>query len=317
MSVDLDTLQTTLDYRIHGPLTTILSDLEQVAALDRTIKAQTKLYQQWFGWLLVITSLLLFFSFSVPWSFPLTVAAGIGVVVTGWRLNQYRQRGMPSYRYQLMPQLLDMISRDLDPQHALDLHLVLSPALKPDKQTPPLQHHGWKVSQFKDSWLRLEGQFLDNTRFLLISTEEWIQKSGSSVGSSGKRKYKTKTKPKGFTFELTLSVPRKIYGAVTMLKNDASAAIKLPRHAILKQLKLSDNRLYLKVKSSIHPLPNSGILNNSTVQSATRSEVNSDSSDSIEVDLYQLITALFLSSYQILNLARTLSNPRLPPSVSR
>ena len=84
--------------------------------------------------------------------------------------------------------------------------------------------------------------------------------------------------------DLFLQFSRKRYGAVSILEQDISGAIKLPPGAQLKKIKVDDNKLGLRVK--INPSNPSGF----TPKLA-----------------YDASASMFLSLYHVLTLAQKLS----------
>ncbi len=174
----------------------------------------------------------------------------------------------------------------MDAQTPLNVNLVLSSPIDATKkiQTTPHPHrHGWKIDHHRDPWLTIEGVFLDGTRFHLAATALHITQYGWKRGRSGKSKFKKKSKEKGQELEVTLKCSRRKYGALSVLKQDAMGAIRLPESARLRRFKASDHDLYLQIK--------------------TPAWIGSDQAQ----QLHHAITMMFLSLYQILNLAKLLS----------
>lgn len=298
MTVDLTQFKQTLTYQTTAPISHIVTDLKQVVAFDQQIE---KTQRQWtIAMVICIVGMFVSFILGIILAsnsaiaspfFILLVPLVIGAIITGRQRSKYVGLNIPNYRYQVLPKLLAMVMRDMEKPGTVRTHLVLSPPIRPDKCTFSGAHprrQGWKLERFQDTWLTLEGQFLNNARFLLAGTEVWVRQSGWKRGRSGKSKHKTKTKPKGFLLELTVTAPRKKYGALPVLAPDAAGAVQLPENCTLKDLKVSDNRLSLEVKAAL---------------TATDPAV-------VSQELYKIITLMFLSLYQVLNLARVLSDDK-------
>lgn len=298
MTVDLTQLKQSLLYQTTAPIPQVVTDLKQVMAFDQQIEQTQR------RWTMAMTAcivgalgvfilgmILVDNSAIAPLLFILLVPLILGAIITGWQRSKYVNINIPNYRYRVVPKLLAMMMRDMEKPGTVRIHLGLSPPIRSEKCTfsgPHPQRQGWKLERFQDVWLTLEGQFLDNTRFGLTCTDVWVRQSGWKRGRSGKNKHKTKTKPKGFLLELTLTAPRKKYGALPVLSQEATGAVQLPPNCTLKGLKVTDNRLSLEVKAALF---------------ATDAAVLSE-------ELYKITTMMFLSLYQVLNLARVLSTDK-------
>lgn len=286
MTVDLNQLSQTLTYRATAAVPTILSDLEAIAELDKTIEAK----QKRFTIILVAAIVIIFISF-----FLMAIAIGfftlfIGIILAvfaGIMVQRYSGKNIPNYRYRLLQKILGMLERDMEADGTLQVDLVLSPpkdARKKVQTTPHPHRRGWKIDHYRDPWLRVQGTFLDGTEFVLDSTELYITQYGWKRSRSGKSKYKSKSKPKGFELGLVLDCSKRKYRALSVLRQDAEGAVQLPQSVRLKRLKTDEDRLYVMAKT-----PPWG---------DTEGGINS---------LYQTVTMMFLSLYQVLNLARKLS----------
>lgn len=286
MSVNLQQFEQDLTYRMTAPIDEILQDLDSIAAFDRVVEAKLKR----FNWMLGIAIVGIFLSFFL-------IAFGIGVVTlvisagvaifAGIQRNKYAQLNVVNYRYEVLRKILELISRDIDSTEPIIVILGCNSATHPRKKTETVPHptrNNWKIDRFRDLWLQLNGAFLDGTAFSLTATELTIKQYGWTRSRSGKSKHKSKIKPKGLQLELSLKCPRRKYAALSVLKQDARDAIKLPTAVELTRLKVTDHRLELATKTP------------AWIDASAKND-----------ELYQAITMMFLSLYQILNLARTLT----------
>lgn len=285
MAIDLNQFGKTLTYTITAPVSEILADLQTLGEFDRLAEKKHKQFTT----ILVVSiigSFISFFLFAIAVGFATLPICLILAIYSGIMVNRYNRRNIPNYRYEVLQKLLPTLCQDMDAQVPLNVHLALSSPTEATKkiQTTPHPHrHGWKIDHFRDPWLTVQGVFLDGTRFNLAATALHITQYGWKRGRSGKSKFKKKSKEKGQELEMTLTCSRRKYGALSVLKQDAIGAIRLPEAARLRRFKVSDNDLYLKIK--------------------TPAWIGSDQSQ----QLHQAITMMFLSLYQILNLARLLS----------
>jgi hypothetical protein len=306
MAVDLKQLGRSLNYQASAPVSAILADLQAIAEFDKVAETEHKRYGKLLIWAIAIAvggAILLFGGYGgyIVWLGLIALAIGTGgIVFAGLRLSKYGRWNLPDSRYQLASQTLEMVMRDMDAAAPVQLSIDLNSALQAHKRTETVTHptrQGWKIDRFTDSWLALNGEFLDGTRFFLKFTEFHLKQYGWKRGRSGKSKYKTKTKAKAGELELVLTCSRKKYGAIALLENDALGAIKLPSLVQLKQLKVTDNRLTLVVKTPAW-FESSQIRGN---------QVGGNQADT---RLYQTIAMMLLSLYQILNLAHLLSKSK-------
>jgi hypothetical protein len=292
MAIDLKQFGRNLMYTASAPIPEVLADLQAIVSFDRLAEAKKRQFNN----LLIGCFLVGFLAIILLAGLQLTIlglpllwgAIGVGIVAAVM-LGRYGHRDLADHRYQLLQKTLDMLTRDTMSGAVVQVRADLGSALQAHKKTETTPHphrKGWKIDHFVDPWLQLEGEFLDGTRFTLVMSELHIKQYGWKRGRSGKSKYKTKTKAKAAQLNLTLQVPRKKYGALSILEQDASGAIQLPASVRLKQFKLSDNRLTLVTKTP----PWFG-------------------SDQVN-QLYQTLVMMLMSLYQILNLARVLSKPK-------
>ena len=284
MAFDLKSFRKSLAYKGSFSAPQIQANLKQIAVQDKQAEKKRNIYVA----IAIISGVLAFFS--VIWVAESNGIAAIPIVliavavVTGVLAGRWNRLDVPDLRYGLPPQLTEMLSRDMAKGSTFDTRIDFSKPTQKSKQTskgPWPRRSGWTQTFFEDPWLWLSGKFLDSTRFTLTLTEITVVRSGYKRSRSGKRKHKTKTKPKGMIAELHLVFPRKRYGAVKMLSSELRGAINLPQDAALKRIKVDDRHLLLRVKVG----PN-------------RQDVG---------EFYQLITQMMLSAYQILNLSKELS----------
>lgn len=297
MPINLETFCEYLTYEANAPIEKIWEDIEEIARLDRD--AETK--QAQFTKLLtgsvvaaIIVFILLFVVLAsgiqplIITGIILFIACVITAIFAGTKSQAYGRLNLPNYRYELLKKLLEMCQRDMETNSPVSVRLVLSKPTEKNKIVQTIPHpyqSGFKVDLCKDEWLKVKGEFLDRSRFFLTATELAQTKHGWKRSRSGKSKYKSKSKSRGTNITLMLDYSLRKYGAIKVLKNEAMSAIQLPQSTQVKQLKLTDKSIDLTVKV---PASNSW---------QTK-------------DIYQNITMMFLSIYQILNLARMLSKKK-------
>ncbi len=309
MAVDLKHLRKNLTYQKTAPVKQVSIDMSAIAKIDKDAEAKLKRFQILF----LVTIVIVFFSVLMlagantltSLIAPILVIGLIAGTYFGIMWVRYGRINVPNYRYGTLNKVLPLLGHDLETNANVNVKLVLSRATEKKKRLNTMPHpsrRGWKIDRFRDDWLVAQGQFIDGTQFVLTAAELAVAQHGWKRSRSGKMKHKRKEKTKALELSLTLNFPRRKYGAISVLRNDAVDAIQLPEHVQLKSFRVKDNSLYLKVKTPpwVDKLPNS--MN-------TWGTANPRSVQSVEA-LYKTISMMFLSLYHILNLARTLSKKR-------
>ena len=186
------------------------------------------------------------------------------------------------YRYSLSKKIVSLLNRDIKENSRLNVSVDFNlPIIKRKriKKTKSSNYAGRKITNYFDPWLNIQGEFADRTKFKFNIAEYYRNTSRWKTSRSGKRKWKSKNKFKGMEIELQLIYQPKKYGGAAILKKDAIDAIVLAQTAKLKAFKISPKLMQIKV---FLPQKSPALI-------------------------YQTVISMFLSLYQILNLARTLS----------
>ncbi|MEA5568260.1 MULTISPECIES: hypothetical protein [unclassified Anabaena] len=299
MPIELQKFRKQLIYQETAPISVIKTDLDDLAALDQLAELKQNKYGK-----KALYYFLGVLSFSILMIMLSTLSPGIGflsVVIIllllgcvglmgGWiyalvMMFKFKKLNISNNRYDVSKKILEMLARDVNETALISIKLDFNKGEIKENKTGTIPHpykSGWKIDIYQNEWLKIQGSFLDNSQFLLTTTELLKKQYGWKRGSSGKSKYKSKTKSIGLEASLSLTYPLRRYGAVKILKNDVINAVKLPPSSTLKRLRVTDKVMYLGVR--IEP------------QFA-------ESQDKV----YQTIASMFLSIYQVLNLAKTLS----------
>ncbi|MDA0267848.1 MAG: hypothetical protein O2890_12765 [Cyanobacteria bacterium] len=274
-------------YEVTATAALIKLDCQKMVEYDQIIEKRLKLVGilLWIGILVAFATFFgaafLEVSFLLYTVLPLAIVTAIVGGILG---HLWKGLNIPDVRYQLVPQLLDTLSRDTEREAPFHIKLGCAPTIRKATLVDTIPHprrRGWKIDRYQDVWLTLRGTFVDGTEFTLTVTDLAIAAYGWKRSRSGKNKFKRKEKPKGVEVDLTLQVARKRYGALQILQEDVQQAIKLPREARLTRLKMSDRSFTLGLKA--------------------------DPSYGHATDLERLITQLLLNAYHVLNLAKQLS----------
>ena len=288
MPINATSFRKTLTYAATASVTQIFQDLDEIAKIDKKIKSQQYLPLI----VVVISGGVVYASYVLIGTNPslggiLLLISIVGIIV-GFLLLilfKYRVLNIQNYRHELIKPLLSLVSRDSKENATFNIHLVFSSPTAKNKQVSTGNHpnrRGWKVQLFQDQWCNFEGELLDGNRFQLTLSE--LNRIAS--GRNPRGKYKSKTKLKGSEIILKVNCSPRQYGAIKVLREEAREAIQLPPGVEVKGLKMTDKAILLNVI------------------------VPPDSGAKSQEALYKIITMMFLSLYQILNLAKMLTKKK-------
>jgi hypothetical protein len=286
-------------YTEKANLSTIIADLQEIAGIDRLAELQQSKYAKralnyFYGIIgcFVLGFALLFLMKAFPAVSLIIVALCLvipvlilAIIYELFQKFKLRKLNIINYRYEVTNQILKMLARDMDAANEIEIQLSFKPTKIKENIAETIPHPtklDWKIDKYQNEWLTLKGQFLDKTRFLLTATEVSKTQYGWKRGRSGKNKYKTKTNDLGLDVVLSLNYPQRRYGAIKILQNDVRNAVQLPNISYMRNVKMTEKALHLGVRIAPH------LVNNPT-------------------EIYQTIMMMFLSLYQVLNLAKVLS----------
>ena len=222
--------------------------------------------------------------YETPWPLLIAVAAvGFGIVSVSKSLLS-RKTNFENRRYELIAQLVGMLSTDMSPAEPIQVAINLLPQNDKSKFRGKDKTGRWTVSHFHDPWLTLESRLLDGTKFSLHMSEKLQQRTCWKRGRSGKMKHKSKSKNSS-EVALFLKVKPEKYPQLEQLGATAHEAIKLPDWADIKSLEIDSQSLSLRVTTS------------KSWQVGTGEKPT-------QTDGTQLVSTMFLSLYQVLTLSR-------------
>lgn len=274
MAIDNKKFIQQLRYAASASVGEISQDLRHLAQLNHWVGQQQKKHIRGLivSIFMLIVSLILLRFYVGLIILPLAI---ISTVYSKLQLSRYRRFSIAIIRYELPKQVLAMLNRNNQKNTNVDICIDFRLPTNQQKLMRRGLHPyrtGWRFQLFADRWLGLSGELLDRTRFILKITDFHRLDAGWEH-SDGKGKYITQTKFKGRTVQLRLKYPQRKPGAIKLLRQDTLDAVKLPRLAQIKGLKVTDKMMTLNVK------------------------ITSEEQDT----LYKTIVAMFLSLYQVLN----------------
>jgi hypothetical protein len=299
MSIELPQFEKSLIYETKAPISIVIADLQEIASLDKLAGRQQKKYSRQasgylsglaFAFVLIIVFIALIPNSTLLNIIMLVLFLAIIGLSTAFiyaliKRAKFGRINILNYRYEITQKVLEMLARDIDPADEVEVRLSFQEVRKKENKTETINHtykSGWKIDKHAHEWLKIKGQFLDKTRFALSGTGLSKTQYGWKRSRSGKNKYKSKSKSLGLDLLLNLTYLQRRYGAVKILQSDISNAVKLPNLSYMKGLNMGDKSIQMHVRT------------------APEAEYNPE-------ELYQTITMMFLSLYQVLNLAKVLS----------
>jgi len=302
MAINLKTFAKNLTYQADTSVSQIFKDLKELAEIKQLAEQKVAYFsslERGFAGPYNIFVILVFFV--VTFIFSSWMSGGFIIIMFVFvfvsllspiiffpaKVNYYNKLKLQEERCELPKKILSMVNRDRTPNSNVKIMINFTPAGKMSKKIQTLPHplirigrkQGWKLDLFEDQWLALEGKFLDSTNFFLTVTEL----NRTAYGRNPRGKWKSKNKRKGTEINLKLSFPSKKYGSIHVIQNAAPEAVKLPKEVNLKRIKVTGKAIDLTVNTP-HFFQ--------------------------QEQMYQTITMMFLSLYQILNFAKLLSKRR-------
>jgi len=291
MAINLETFAKDLTYQADTSVRQIFKDLKELAEIKQLAEQKAAYFRKlavwsWLGIVLIIIgwffALFNFLTNGVIFGFFMFVILIIPARFCSAKQRYYNKLKVQDDRCELPKKILSMVNRDRTPNSNVKILIHFTPAGEKGKKVQTLRHprkRGWQLDIFADQWLTLEGKFLDSTNFFLTVTEL----NRTAYGTNYRGKWKIKNKPKGTEINLKLSFPSKKYGSIHVIQKAAPEAVKLPEEVNLKRMKVTPKAIDLTVN-----IPH--FFN--------------------QEQMYQTITMMFLSLYQILNFAKLLSKRR-------
>ncbi len=294
MALDADTLLKTKRYEKEAQAGELMADLKEMRSLDRVYEGKVRRFL-WIG----IPSVLAGIGGAILCGAALENPALAGLVgiplglvgLVCIVLAILNKRGdLDDRRYELPGRLLGLLDRDVAPDQPYALVIDFRPTDHKEKFERKGEAGTWKVKYYRDPWLTLSGRFLDGTHFTLEGVELQQNRSKWKRSRSGKMKHKTKKKH-GAEFQLALKFKPERYAAIESLAGDLSGAIQLPPDTICKGVDCANGKLKLRVGLK-----------------GVRWQSNTPDCDELSRESgLQVVSMMFLSAYQILNLGRELT----------
>lgn len=205
----------------------------------------------------------------------------VGVVL----YHRFKQGDVDDRRYELAERILRALAKDMGPGDRFEVFLDLGRSTDRRHLTGTGKANGLKIKYFDHPWLLVRARFLDGTSCQLLVRSLFQRRSGWRT-RRGKTKYTVKVKESALVAELQLRPKRRKVPRLAELKDSAKGAVRLPSRVVCKQVSVDGKKLSLRVKLKPPWVARRG------------EERTSD------IDAGQTILMMYLSLFQILNLAR-------------
>ncbi|MBD2387323.1 hypothetical protein [Cylindrospermum sp. FACHB-282] len=289
MPIELNRFSKNLSYELTAPIQNIVVDLQEIAEIDKLaeIKQKQSGKKALYYFLGLVASVVVIFIIPIFAVVIILVVLGLIIVFIRELITWFKfsKLNISNYRYEVAKQILQMLDRDIEKTADVELQLSFQPIDKKEYKTTTMPHpdkSGWKIDNHEHVWLKIQGQFLDKTRFQLTANGLSKRQYGWKRSSSGKSKHKSKTKSRGLDISLILNYSQRRYRSVKILENEISDAVKLPATSYMRGVKVTDKEMHLVVRVASQMAEN-------------------------KEEIYQTIAMMFLSLYQVLNLAKKLA----------
>ena len=269
--------QKTSVYKSNSSPATVIAQLSSMRHMDKRIEKTRKRYLLLClaGGVSAVLGVILCFAASSSFgSNGLFVALGGLLLLAGlpaliWGaicLNSSSMRDVPDRRYEAALGILKLVSKDLERDSLVNIHLDCRPHNHKSKKVRTGKVSYWNVKFHVDSWLVLRGSFADGTKFSMMLIEKHQDRSRKKRSASGKIKHKSKIKTSSEAILQLKIKPKKNPEMVSGWQGKAkskTAAVRLPEWTQRKSLDAQGDRITLRstTKSSwdvINPSSKSG-----------------------------------------------------------
>ena len=186
MAIELKTLRKELVYKQVTPISSILQDFEELATTNSYLKVKQQSLNQLLKGAIIVVIVLVILIVFVPF-LPISLLiilllSFISIAIfAGIARLRYKGVNLPDQRCNLLHNILNMLARDIDESAAIETTVFFSSPTQKDKCIGKTEHpyqSGFKLDLFEDTWLKIQGLFLDRSIFLLTVTDLYQTKHG-------------------------------------------------------------------------------------------------------------------------------------------
>ncbi|MBM83491.1 MAG: hypothetical protein CMJ78_23275 [Planctomycetaceae bacterium] len=196
-----------------------------------------------------------------------------------------KRMDMDNRRYEAVDRLLTLLQTDMASEATVSVKIDLGPHNAHSKYARRGKVNDWSVKYYVDPWLTINGRFVDGTKFTVSMIEKQQDRSKWKTNARGKTKHKSKTKRQSEAI-VALKFKSEKYSHVDKIAGKLSGALQLPDWADVKSIDATEESLSLRT-SMRRPW--------GTIASKRKRP---------DRDAVELLSMMFLSLYQGLNLSR-------------
>ncbi|MEM7232781.1 MAG: hypothetical protein AAF517_11425 [Planctomycetota bacterium] len=297
MSIDLEQLSKGLKYHEDAGVDAVRADMDVLRRLDDVAESEEAKWRNLgCGSIILLILAMVGMAASGMLDSSPVVAVPTIIVFVGATIFCFVQKSrkgrlnLTNRRYELVDGLLHLLKVDMSKDAVVHVAIDFNRSDSKEKFVRNGQANTWKVKFYEDPWLELKGRLLDGTSFQLGITDRTQHRSKTKRSASGKLKTKSKSKRSSVAV-LRLKIKPRKYPGLEAYAEDAEGALQLPTSAMGKDMFVDENGLVLKV-----------LLNDSWKANARKHHEEAVVGDGIDIT-----ARMFLSCYQVLNLAKTVA----------
>ncbi|WP_428264151.1 hypothetical protein [Haliangium sp.] len=246
MAIDIGEFLRTQRYQRSARPAEIVADVASLGTVDKLNEGRARTWGIFATTFWVLMVFCGFFGLMIP---PLLVGAIfflVGGIVTTVMKRRHKGVDLIDRRYQLIDRLARLVEADMASDSTLDIDADLGNPARSDKLAREGEAGHWKVKYYVDSWLSMQGRFMDGTSFAISMVHHLQKRTRWKRSSSGKLKHKSKEKAKNVAVVQLRAKPQK-YPRLPTLAGALTQAVQLPHQARLLMTHIDGHRMTMKV----------------------------------------------------------------------
>ena len=243
--VALAGFERTLVYMQRAPVEVITRDLTEIARTDLKSEAIIHKYGTRMLWcvLVFIVCFALGCFVYVPF---------VGCLVAAWifyrssvHKGAAKRFDIENRRYILIGRLLGSLREDMLPGAPVSVYASFESPIHEGKCVGTAPYGRLTLRRYVDPWLWVRAELRDGTRVTLSAQQNTSVKAGWKTGSSGKTKYKTKSKGR-IILSVDVAAASKKLGGFDRIASTAHQAMQLPPQLQVRDFYAKDGQVAIK-----------------------------------------------------------------------
>lgn len=243
MAVDMSQFKSELIYRDRASSAQILESIDTIRKFDRSHERLRSIFGYTMGISFLVALICIGCAFvGIVKLIPVAVGSGTVFVVSMIISSMNNKHDLPNRRYELLREVVDLLSRDMPKDSTFELVLDLAPANVKRKKVRQEKVGDWDVTYFEDPWLQLAGRLVDGTSFEIQLTDRTQARKKWARSRSGKSKLKTKSKSATLT-NVSLFPKQKKYTNLANVVGRTRTMLRLPNWVQIKKVVTEEEKL--------------------------------------------------------------------------